>query len=98
MPQDQVLRTRRRTDGIGLYEAEAIDGGGKGRGRKKRLADGVRAQRIQGRSGYQSRIGHKYSVLTSSPRSYFARSFGSKMRTTRSISYFGGQSSFPISL
>src|SRR5688572_1303789 len=98
MPQDQVLRARRGTDGVGLYEAEAFDGIREGGLRKKRLRNCVRSQILQGATGFDSRDGHKYSVLTFSPRSYFARSLGSKIRTTRSISYFGGQSSLPISL
>ena len=46
-----------------------------------------------------TRIGHRYSVVDVLAAIVpCARSFGSKIRTTRSISYFGGQSSLPMSL
>ena len=35
MPEDEILRTRRRSDGIGLHETEPVDGFGKRRGRKQ---------------------------------------------------------------
>ena len=35
MPEDEILRARRRSDGISLHETEPIDGLGKCRGRKQ---------------------------------------------------------------
>ncbi len=68
MSEDEILCARRRADGIGLHEPEAVDGVGERRRRKERLRDGLCAA-----AGVrQSRIGHRYSVVTFSPRSYFA--------------------------
>ena len=94
MSEDEILRARRRSDGIGLDEPEPIDGVRQRRRCEERLVNRMTPQRRE----RQSLRGHRYSVSTFSPRSYRARSFGSKMRTTRSISYFGGQSSLPMSL
>ena len=62
MSKDQILGARRRTDWISLNEAESIDGALKARWLEQRMADGMMPQAVQRRSG------HKYSVLTRSPR------------------------------
>src|SRR5690242_11802578 len=94
MAEDEILGASRRADRVGLDETEPFDGGWEGRGREERPGDCLLAQLRRD----QSRMGHRYSVTTFSPRSYRARSLGSKIRTTRSISYLGGQSSLPMSL
>src|SRR5205085_2921609 len=44
VPQDQILRTRRRSNGIGLNKSKTPNRHFKGRLREKRLRDGVHAQ------------------------------------------------------
>lgn len=56
--QSETLRTRRRSDRIGLDETEPTDRTRQGCGRKQAARDGVTSQLIDGDGGHYSIIGH----------------------------------------